>query len=271
MFCEHTGGNFSACDSSRNLLHVSSFVVCGSSVKQVSHSWHIVLDSCALYTFLNFIYLCTSFLNLYPDSELIIFNIINKNLHSIAPLRSTTAHRLRHGRRAGKGPGTRVGRPGEYSGALRRRCADLHSRRPQGTQGHCWTEALATVCKKFSTEGNRLGTSEVGCVATEGRRHSVAEAHSTPSRKGLAARRVRTLQTFPSPFRASVSAVDATLHCRGIKPARTSLAGSQIRVSSEKRRTRDQRSHCRCVAWISSAGKRGTHRIRTSVCLWCCG
>ena len=31
LFCEHTGGNFSACDSSRNLLHVSSFVVCGSS------------------------------------------------------------------------------------------------------------------------------------------------------------------------------------------------------------------------------------------------
>ena len=26
-----------------------------SSVKQVSHSWHIVLDTCALYTFLNFI------------------------------------------------------------------------------------------------------------------------------------------------------------------------------------------------------------------------
>ena len=25
------------------------------------------------------------------------------------------------------------------------------------------------------------------------------------------------------------------------------------------------------LAWNSSAGKRGTHRIRTSVCLWCCG
>ena len=33
-FCEHSGG-ISACDSSRNLLHVSSFVVCGSSVKKV--------------------------------------------------------------------------------------------------------------------------------------------------------------------------------------------------------------------------------------------
>ena len=124
---------------------------------------------------------------------------------------------------------------------------------------------------KGSPEGDRLGTSEVGCAATGGRRHSVAEAHSTPSRKGLAARLFRTLQTFPSPFRASVSAVDATLHCRGIKLERTSFAGNQIRVSSEKRRTRDQRNHCRCVAWISSAGKRGTHRIRTSVCLWCCG
>ena len=83
LCCEHTGGNFSACDSSRNLLRVSSFVVCGSSVKQVSHSWHIVLDTCALYTFLNFINLFISLLNLYPDSELIIINIINKNLHSV--------------------------------------------------------------------------------------------------------------------------------------------------------------------------------------------
>ena len=82
-FCEHTGGNFSACDSSRNLLHVSSLVVCGSSVKQASHSWHIVLDTCALYLFLNFICLFISLLNLYPDSELIIINLINKNLHSV--------------------------------------------------------------------------------------------------------------------------------------------------------------------------------------------
>ena len=58
-----------------------------------------------------------------------------------------------------------------------------------------------------------------------------------------------TQQTFPSPFRAFVSAVDGALHCRGIKPARTSPAGSQIR----------------CLAWISSAGKRGTHRM-TSFC-----
>ena len=98
-------------------------------------------------------------------------------------------------------------------------------------------------------------------AATGGRRHSVAETHSTPSREGLAARRFRTLQTFPSPFRAFVSAVDAALHCRGIKPARTSPAGSRICVHTVKRRTRDQEHHCRCLAWISSAGKRGTHRI----------
>ena len=76
-FCEHSGG-ISACESSRNLLHVSSFVVCGSSVKQVSHSWHIVLDTCALYTFLNFIFLFISVLNLYPWSELIIIDTVNE-------------------------------------------------------------------------------------------------------------------------------------------------------------------------------------------------
>ena len=110
-----------------------------------------------------------------------------------------------------------MGRPGEYSGALRGRCADLHSHRAQETQGHYRTEALATVSKGFSTEEDRLGTSEVRWSASGGRRHSVAETHSTPSREGFAARCFRTLQTFPSPFRAFASAVDAALHCRGIK------------------------------------------------------
>ena len=75
------------------LLHASSFVVYGSSVKQVSHSWHIVLDTCALCTFLNFICLLISLLNLYPDSELIITDIISKNLHSVCrSIEFTTAH-----------------------------------------------------------------------------------------------------------------------------------------------------------------------------------
>ena len=88
-FCEHSGG-ISACDSYCNSLHVSSFVVCGSSVKQVSHSWHIVLDTCALYTFLNFIYMFISLLNLYPDSELIIISTVNTNLHTV--FRSLEVH-----------------------------------------------------------------------------------------------------------------------------------------------------------------------------------
>ena len=37
---------------------------------------------------------------------------------TIAPLRSTTPHRLRHGSGAGKGPDTRMGRPGPLSGTF---------------------------------------------------------------------------------------------------------------------------------------------------------
>ena len=70
-----------ACDSSCNSLHASSFAVCGSFVKQVSHSWHIVLDTCALYTFLNYISLFISLLNLHLDSELI--NTPNENLYFV--------------------------------------------------------------------------------------------------------------------------------------------------------------------------------------------
>ena len=187
-------------------------------------------------------------------------NIFTKNLHSV--------HRSREIHNCALTSSWLRSRQGAGCQSATARCADLRSRRTQGTQGHYWTDALATVSKRSSTERDRFGTSE---VATGGRRHSVAETHSTPSRKGLAARRVRTLQTFLSPFRKSVSAVDATLHRQEIKSARTSLAGSQTCVHTGKRRTRDQGNHRRCVAWFSSAGKSGTHRIRKSLCLRCCG
>ena len=41
----------------------------------------------------------------------------------------------------------------KYSGALRGRCADLHSRRAQGTQGYYRTGAFATISKAFSHRG----------------------------------------------------------------------------------------------------------------------
>ena len=138
---------------------------------------------------------------------------------SIAPLRSTTAHRLRHGR-AGKGPDTRVGWPGDFSGALRGRC-DLLSRHAQGTQGHYWTEPSPQ--REIVLELLKSGVLQLEDGATQllelirirlGR-------DLNPSRKRSAARRVRTLQTFPSLFRSPVLAVDATLHCRAMTPART--------------------------------------------------
>ena len=96
-----------------------------------------------------------------------------------------------------------MGRSSQYFGALRGGCADLHSRCAKGPQGYCWTEAsdhrteaFTAVSKGLSTERNRLGTSEVRRVTTGGRCHSAVEAHSAASRKRLATRRVRTLQTL---------------------------------------------------------------------------
>ena len=60
---------------------------------------------------------------------------------------------------------------------------------------------LQTVSKGFSTERNRLGTSEVRCVATAGRCYSAIETHSAASRKRLATGCFRTLQTFSPSFR----------------------------------------------------------------------
>ena len=73
------GWNTFACNS----LH-ASFAVCGSSVKQVSHSWHIVLVTDTLYTYLNFITQFISLLNLHLEPELIIVNIDFENLHSVS-------------------------------------------------------------------------------------------------------------------------------------------------------------------------------------------
>ena len=120
-----------------------------------------------------------------------------------------------------------MGRPGEYSGELRGRCADLPHAVPKERKVTIGPKLLQQFPKDSPQREVGLELLRSGVLQTGGRRHSVAEAHSTPSRKGLAARRVRTLQAFPSPFPASVSAVDATPHCRGIKPARTSHAGSK--------------------------------------------
>ena len=51
--------------------------------------------------------------------------------------------------------------------------------------------------------------------------------------------------------RTSLPTVDATQCCRGIKPAGTSIAGSQIRVHPERRRRRPRRSSRMCCVDFS--------------------
>ena len=127
---------------------------------------------------------------------------------------------------------------------------------------------LLQQCSKGSPEGGWLGTSEVWCAATGRRRHSVAETHSTPFREGLAARRFehykRFLHRSARLYQQHYIAEESNLHERALQAVKS--------VSTPgKRRTRGQGNHCRCLAWISSVGKRGTHRIRTSLCLRCRG
>ena len=114
-----------------------------------------------------------------------------------------------------------MGRPGVYSGALRGRCADLHSRRAQGTQVYHRTEAPAAVPKGLSTEGDRLGTSQVSVLQLEDGATQLLKRIRLRLGGDLQQDVSETQQTFPSPFRASVSVVDAALHCRGIEPERT--------------------------------------------------
>ena len=52
-------------------------------MKQVSHSWQIVLDTDILSTFLNYISQFISLLNLHLEPELTIVNIDTENLHSV--------------------------------------------------------------------------------------------------------------------------------------------------------------------------------------------
>ena len=65
------------------MTHASSFAVCGSFVKQVSHSWQIVLDIDTWSTFLNNISQFVSLLNLHLETELTFVSINTENLHSV--------------------------------------------------------------------------------------------------------------------------------------------------------------------------------------------
>ena len=117
LFCEHTGGNFSACDGSRNLLHVSSFVVCCSSVKT---SFTLLAYRAG---HLRTVHVSQLHLSVYLTPELVSRltahhkkNIINKNLRSVyrsleiqncaqtlsppPPLSLLTTHTKRHTRHA---------------------------------------------------------------------------------------------------------------------------------------------------------------------------
>ena len=118
----------------------------------------------------------------------------------------------------------------------------------QGTQGRFWTEALTTVSKQFSTERDRLGTSEVGCVATGRRRHSVAETHSTPSRERTCSK------TFPNTSNVSFTVLRVCIssRCSTTLPRNQTCTNEPCRQSNPcvhtgKRRTRDQGNHCRCL------------------------
>ena len=49
------------------------------------------------------------------------------------------------------------------------------------------------------------------------------------------------------------------------------LQAVKIVSTPGKDESETKENHRRCLAWISSVGKRGTHRIRTSLGLRCCG
>ena len=146
---------------------------------------------------------------------------------------------------ASKDSDTRMGPPGEYSGALRGRCADLHTRRAQGTQDHYWTEALATVSKKFSTERDRLGTSEVTCMLQ-------LQDGASQLLKLIRLRLGKDLQQYVSEHYKRFLHHSARLYQQSMQRYiaeelnlhETSLAGSQIRVYPGKGRTREKGNHC---------------------------
>ena len=112
----------------------------------------------------------------------------------------------------------------------------------EGTQGYSWTEALATVSRGFSTEGDRLGTSEVRCATTGRQCHSAIETHSAASRKRLATGCFRSLQTFPPSFRTTVSTINATyiaeesnLHERALQAVKSLTTSSKTETDSKEK------------------------------------
>ena len=182
---------------------------------------------------------------------------------SIAPLRSTTAHRLRLGSGAGKGPDSRVGWPDDFSWALRGRCADLLSRCALGTQDHYWTESSPQreiVLELLKSDVLQLedGVTQllqlIRLRLGKDLQQDVSEHY-----KRFLHRSGRLYQQSMQHYIAE----ESNLHERA-------FADSQIRFHPERWRSRDQGNHRGCIAWITSSGKRDTHRIGADVCLRCC-
>ena len=160
-----------------------------------------------------------------------------------------------------KGPDTRVGRPGEHSEALRGRCADLHSRRAQGTQGYYRTEALATVSKGFSTEGERLGTSEVQL-----------EDGATQLLKLIRIRLGKDLQQDVSEHYKRFLHRSARLYQQSMQHYIAEESNLHERtMQAVKSVSTPGKDEPETKEIIANVGKRGTHRIRTSLCLRCRG
>ena len=177
----------------------------------------------------------------YLDSKIFVADIESEILFlTIAPLRSTTAHRLGHGSGGGKGPNTRRSGPTLWS-VLFRSYWCLHTLHPKSTETS-WSEVVATVSGGPSAVGDRFGTPEDRRTAIVRRSSPTVEADSSASWKGHATRRVRTPQTL---FTAQHVCSNSRWN---LKPCR---------LSDRRRWERDchQGDHSGCVAWILGSGQ----------------
>ena len=247
-------------------------------MKQVSHSWHIVLDTDTLYTFLNFINQYISLLNLHLEPELIIVNIDFENLHSVC--RSLEIHNraldfvmvvepVRDQIPEWDGQANTLERFEEdvliVTHAVPKDCKvtlgpKLLQQFPEGSpQREIGLELLKSGVLQLEDGVTQL-LKLIRLRLGKDLQQDVSEHY-----KRFLHRSARLYQQSMQHYIAE----ESNLHERALQAVKSVTTSSKTETETETD-SKEKGDHCRRFARISSVGKRGTHWFRTGVCFWRC-
>ena len=169
-----------------------------------------------------------------------------------------------------------MGRPGEYSGALRGGCVDLHSRCAKDRKVTLGAKLLHQFPKGSPQREIGLELLKSGVLQLEDGATQLLKLVRLRLGKDLqqdvSEHYKRFLHRSARLYQQSMQhyiAEESNLHERALQAVKSVTTSSKTETETEDR-FKGKGDHCRRFARTSSVGKRGTHWFRTGVCFWRC-